>query len=88
MRMEILHVSPDEYEDVEQRVLLLFDKNRPSVGDAEVFEYLRFNSLQPNRQYQDTRNGIEYSVYYFGHCYLEKHLPQLSALASRDQTQC
>ena len=82
MKMEVLNQSPTE-----KRVLLLFDSNGLSLEDEKVDEYLRAHDLEPKRQYSETRDGKEYLVYYFGHCYLEDHLDQLSALASEAQMQ-
>ena len=77
MKMEVINVSPKE-----QRVLLLFDSDGPLPKDEQVDSYLRAHELEPKRQYSETRDGKEYLVYYFGHCYLEDHLEQLTAMAS------
>lgn len=77
MKMEVINLSPTE-----QRVLLLFDSSGPSPKDEQVDDYLHAHELEPKRQYSETRDGKEYLVYYFGHCYLEDHMEQLSAMAS------
>ena len=77
MKMEVINLSPTE-----QRVILLFDSDGPSPKDKQVDDYLHAHELEPKRQYSETRDGKEYLVYYFGHCYLEDHLEQLSAMAS------
>ena len=77
MKIEVINLSPEE-----QRVLLLFDSDGPSPKDVQVDDYLHAHDLEPKRQYSETRDGKEYLVYYFGHCYLEDHLEQLSAMAS------
>ena len=80
MKVEVINVGPKE-----QRVLLLFDSGGPSSEYERVDEYLHANDLEPKRQYSETRDGKEYLVYYFGHCYLEGHLDHLSALADEAQ---
>ena len=77
MKLEVINLT-----STEQRVLLLFDTQRPSSEDAQVRSYLQDNSLQPRREYQETRDTNEYDVYYFGHCYLKGHLEHLVSLAS------
>jgi len=77
MKMEVINLSPTE-----QRVLLLFVSDGPSPKDEQVDDYLHAHELEPKRQYVETRDGKEYLVYYFGHCYLEDHLEQLSAMSS------
>ena len=77
MKIEVLNLS-----DTEKRILFLFDSDGPSPEDEKVDEYLHAHDLEPKRQYSETRDGKEYLVYYFGSCYLEDHMGQLSALAS------
>ena len=77
MKIEVINLSPTE-----QRVLLLFDSDGPSLEDERVDDYLHAHELEPKRQYSETRDGKEYLVYYFGHCYLEDHMEQLTAMAS------
>ena len=43
---------------------------------------MRAHELEPKRQYSETRDGKEYLVYYFGHCYLEDHMEQLSSMTT------
>jgi len=76
MKMELLSLS-----DEQKRILLLFDSSELSPEDEKIDEYLHANDLEPKRQYSETRDGKEYLVYYFGHCYLEDHLDQLSAIS-------
>ena len=47
----------------------------------EVDQYLIDNQLEPKRKYSENRNGVDYLVYYFGHCYLADHLEILSEMA-------
>ncbi|MDA0988497.1 MAG: hypothetical protein O2783_05095 [Chloroflexi bacterium] len=82
MKIEVLNLTATE-----KRVLLLFDSAGLSPEDEKVDEYLHANELEPKRQYSETRDGKEYIVYYFGNCYLEDHLGQLSALAGEAQPQ-
>lgn len=79
MKMEVVHLSTNKH-----KVLLLFDFDRdePSPEDEQVDDYLHDHELEPKRQYRETRDGKNYLVYYFGHCYLDGHLDQLAALAS------
>jgi len=78
MKMEIITVSPGE-----QRVLLRFDPDAPSDADEQVRDYLKSNDLEPKREYQETYEGKEHEVYYFGHCYIESHLTQLTEMAAQ-----
>ncbi|MBI2855656.1 MAG: hypothetical protein HYX93_02280 [Chloroflexi bacterium] len=77
MKMEVINLSPEE-----QRVLLLFESQGLTPEDEQVDAYLHANALEPKRQYWETRDGKEYLVYYFGHCYLEGHMEKLASLAS------
>ena len=75
MKMETINLTPTE-----QRVLLLFGpESTPSEVDR-VSGYLREHDLEPKRQYHEVRDGQEYLVFYFGHCYLEDHLPAIEAI--------
>lgn len=78
MKIEILNLS-----ETEQRILLLFEGDGPSIEDQQVDRYLHTNELEPKRQYWETRDGKEYLVYYFGHCYLEGHMEQLYSMAGQ-----
>ena len=77
MKMEVIYLSPEE-----QRVLLLFDAKGPTPEDEQVDSYLQSHTLEPKRQYWETREGNEYLVYYFGYCYLEGHIGMLTSMAS------
>ena len=77
MKLEVISIAPTE-----QRVLLLFDPAGPDSRDNEVNSYLQSNSLEPKRQYSETRDDKEYNIYYFGHCYIEDHLEKLAAMAT------
>ena len=76
--MEFLQVTPDE-----QRVILLFEESDQDEKLKEVDQYLINNQLEPKRKYSENRDGIDYLVYYFGHCYLADHLEILSEMAGR-----
>ena len=76
MKMEVITVA-----ECQDRVLLLFEGETPSEQDARVDEYLQANNLEPKRQYTENRDGTDYRVYYFGQCYIEGHMDELSALA-------
>ncbi len=77
VKLETITVSPGE-----QRVLLMFDPLNQTDTDSEVRAYLTSNSLEPRRRYQEAREDTEYEVYYFGHCYIEEHLDNLTRLAT------
>ena len=74
--MEFLQVTPDE-----QRVILLFEESDQDEKLKEVDQYLINSQLEPKRKYSENRDGIDYLVYYFGHCYLADHLEILSEMA-------
>ena len=76
MNMEYLQVTPDE-----QRVILLFEESDQDKKLKEVDQYLIDNQLEPKRKYSENRNGVDYLVYYFGHCYLADHLEIMSEMA-------
>lgn len=78
MKMEVVNLGPEK-----RRVLLLFDAEGPSPQDEAVDAYLHAQGLEPRRQYRETRDGREYFVYYFGHCYVEDHLDRLAAMAEQ-----
>tara|TARA_Y100000590_G_scaffold431952_1_gene547331 strand:- start:16429 stop:16671 length:243 start_codon:yes stop_codon:yes gene_type:complete len=77
MNMEFLQVTPDE-----QRVILLFEESDQDSKLREVDQYLISNQLEPKRKYSENRDGTDYLVYYFGHCYLADHLEVLSEMAN------
>jgi hypothetical protein len=77
MKLEVITVSPNE-----DRVLLFFDPEKDSEDDAKVRSYLAENSLDPKREYTETRESTDYNVYYFGHCYIKGHMESLTAMAS------
>ena len=77
MKMEVLNLSPTE-----QRIIMLFDSQNVTSEDEQVDGYLHAHELEPKRQYWETREGTDYLVYYFGHCYLEGHLEHLAAMAT------
>ena len=65
----------------QERVLLLFDTNEQAARD-KVRSYLTANDISPRREYTETRDDTEYEVYYFGSCYIEGHLDNLTEVAS------
>jgi hypothetical protein len=76
VRLEVLHLT-----EKEKRVLLHFDPQQPTPDDQRVLGYLEQHGLEPKRQYTTTKDGKDYLTYYFGHCYLEKHLDHLTQMA-------
>lgn len=65
----------------QERVLLLFDPGEQVARDR-VRSYLTANDISPRREYSETRDDTEYDVYYFGSCYIEGHLDNLTEVAS------
>ena len=65
----------------QERVLLLFDPNEQAAKD-KVRYYLTDNDISPRREYTESRDDTEYEVYYFGSCYIEGHLDNLTEVAS------
>ena len=76
MRLEVLDITPDE-----QRILLVFG-GKESNDREKVDTYLKSHNLEPKRQYTENRNDEEHLVYFFGQCYLEGHIDQLSSMAT------
>ena len=65
----------------QERVLLLFDPDE-QAGKDRVRSYLTANDISPRREYTETRDGADYEVFYFGSCYIEGHLDNLTEVAS------
>jgi hypothetical protein len=75
MKLEVLNITPEE-----QRILLVFD-GEESEQREKIDTYLKSHNLEPKRQYTENRNDQEHLVYFFGQCYLEGHIDQLSSMA-------
>ena len=65
----------------QERVLLLFDPGEQAARDR-VQSYLAQNDISPRREYTETRDDTDYEVYYFGSCYIQGHLDNLTEVAS------
>ena len=65
----------------QERILLLFDSSEQGAKDR-VRSYLTANDISPRREYTETRDGAEYDVYYFGSCYIEGHMNNLTEAAA------
>ena len=65
----------------QERILLLFDPGERNARD-KVRSYLADNDISPRREYTETRDDTEYEVYYFGSCYIQSHLDNLTEVAS------
>ena len=65
----------------QERVLLLFDPDEQAARDR-VRSYLTDNDISPRREYTEARDDTEYEVYYFGSCYIQSHLDNLTEVAS------
>ena len=69
MKIETIEVAPGE-----KRILLLMNREQNSSPDKEVLTYLKANGIEAKKEYAEERNGTEYNVMYFGHCYLEDRI--------------
>lgn len=65
----------------QERILLLFDPGEQAAMDR-VRSYLNQNDISPRREYTEARDDTEYEVYYFGSCYIQSHLDNLTEVAS------
>lgn len=69
MKIETIEIAPGE-----KRILLLMDSSQDSSPDKEVLSYLKANGIEAKKEYAEERNGQEYNIMYFGHCYLEDRI--------------
>ena len=78
-----MHIETIEVKETEQRVLIVMDKEYESNKKNLLDSYLESNTLSPKREYLEERNGKDYLVYYFGHCYIENHLENIGKIAEK-----
>ena len=69
MKIETIEIAPGE-----KRILLLMNQEQSSSPDKEVLTYLQANGIEAKKEYAEERDGTEYNVMYFGHCYLEDRI--------------
>ena len=69
MKIETFEIASGE-----KRILLLMDSKRDSSPDKEVLTYLKANGIEAKKEYSEERDGQEYNIMYFGHCYLEDRI--------------
>ncbi len=67
----------------QERVLLLFGPDEQAARDR-VRSYLAENDISPRREYKEARDGAECEIYYFGSCYIEGHMDNLTKVAGGD----
>ena len=69
MKIETIEITPGE-----KRILLLMESKSDSSPDKEVLTYLKANGIEAKKEYSEERDGQEYNIMYFGHCYLEDRI--------------
>ena len=69
MKIETIEIAPGE-----KRILLLMEQEQSSSPDKEVLTYLKANGIEAKKEYSEERDGTEYNIMYFGHCYLEDRI--------------
>jgi hypothetical protein len=69
MKIETIEITPGE-----KRILLLMDNKMDSSPDKEVLTYFKANGIEAKKEYSEERDGQEYNIMYFGHCYLEDRI--------------
>ncbi len=62
------------------RYKLYFNQQRPDPEDAWVVAYLAEHGLEPRRELREEHEGIPYTVWHFGQCYLRHHVAELGGL--------
>jgi len=69
LKIETIEITPGE-----KRILLLMDNKMDSSPDKEVLTYFKANGIEAKKEYSEERDGQEYNIMYFGHCYLEDRI--------------
>ena len=69
-----MKIETNEFAPGEKRILLLMNQEQSSSPDKEVLTYLKANGIEAKKEYAEERDGTEYNVMYFGHCYLEDRI--------------
>jgi hypothetical protein len=78
MQIETIKITEEE-----QRILIIIDKKSDNETKELLDSYLENNTLSPKKEYLEERNGKDYLVYYFGHCYIEEHLENIGNIAEK-----
>jgi uncharacterized Rossmann fold enzyme len=78
MQIETIKITEEE-----QRILIIIDKKSDNETKELLDSYLENNTLSPKKEYLEERNGKDYLVYYFGHCYIEEHLENIGNIAGK-----
>jgi len=78
MQIETIKIKEEE-----QRILIIIDKKSDNETKELLDSYLENNTLSPKKEYLEERNGKDYLVYYFGHCYIEEHLENIGNIAEK-----
>jgi hypothetical protein len=78
MKIEKMKIAPEE-----ERVLIVIDKENDDNSKELLDSYLENNTLSPKKEYLEERDGKDYLIYYFGHCYIEDHLEKIGSIAEK-----
>lgn len=62
------------------RYKFYFNQPHPDPEDPWILTYLQDNHLQPRRELQEEHEGVPYTVYHFGQCYLAQHVVAIGDL--------
>ena len=62
------------------RYKFYFNQPSPDPEDPWILAYLQENRLQPRRELQEEHDGVPYTVYHFGQCYLAQHVSAIGDL--------
>jgi hypothetical protein len=62
------------------RYKFYFNQPHPDPEDPWILAYLQENRLQPRRELQEEHEGVTYTVYHFGQCYLAQHVGNIGDL--------
>src|SRR5438552_10715869 len=60
-----------------------FNQQTPDPEDPWVRAYFQEHGLEPRRELHEEHEGIPYTVFHFGQCYLGRHVGELSELYKR-----
>lgn len=62
------------------RYKFYFNQPHPDPEDPWILAYLQENRLVPRRELQEEHEGVPYTVYHFGQCYLAQHVANIGDL--------
>ncbi len=77
----IIRLEPKEW--LMHAVFLFFDEDTPDPEDQAIRDYLTEHKLAPKRETTTSWDEREWSVMYFGGCYLGRHLGVISEIQRR-----